>query len=151
MTIPEATKQGYAVAKEGDGIYLDRPHQKRGVVQEGMIQTLKTSGDDVGVVVSANGIYTNDSERFHAGELEDLCRCIKANNHDAGIVENNLRIRKLTPKECWRLMGTNDSDFDKAASVVSNSQLYKQAGNGIVIDVIGLIIKQLVEGETRWK
>ena len=51
IQIPEATKRGYKEAYEGDEVYLDRPHQKRGVVQDGMIQTLKTSGNDVGVVV----------------------------------------------------------------------------------------------------
>ena len=46
-----------------------------------------------------------------------------------------MRIRKLTPKECWRLMGFNDEDFEKAEKVNSNTQLYKQAGNSIVVDV----------------
>lgn len=57
---------------------------------------------------------------------------------------NDLRIRKLTPKECWRLMGFNDEDFDKAkASGVSNSQLYKQAGNSIVVPVLEAIFRNL--------
>ena len=47
-----------------------------------------------------------------------------------------MRIRKLTPKECWRLMGFNDEDFEKAEKVNSNTQLYKQAGNSIVVDVL---------------
>lgn len=55
----------------------------------------------------------------------------------------NFRIRKLTPKECWRLMGIDDECFDKAQQVNSNSQLYKQAGNGIVVDVLYYIFKQL--------
>lgn len=56
----------------------------------------------------------------------------------------NYRIRKLTPKECWRLMGFTDEEFDAAqASGVSNSQLYKQAGNSIVVDVLVGIFKQL--------
>lgn len=50
IIMPEAAKKGYTEAYEGDGVYINRPHQKRGVVQEGMIQTLKTS-PDVGVVV----------------------------------------------------------------------------------------------------
>lgn len=49
---------------------------------------------------------------------------------------NNLRIRKLTPKECWRLMGFEDTDFEKAEKVNSNTQLYKQAGNSIVVPVL---------------
>ena len=53
------------------------------------------------------------------------------------------RIRKLTPKECWRLMGCSDDDFRKAEQVNSNSQLYKQAGNAIVVDVLEAIFKQM--------
>lgn len=56
----------------------------------------------------------------------------------------NYRVRKLTPKECWRLMGFTDSDFDKAkASGVSDSQLYKQAGNSIVVPVLEAIFRNL--------
>ena len=54
-----------------------------------------------------------------------------------------LRVRKLTPKECWRLMGFADEDVEKAAKVCSNSQLYKQAGNSIVVDVLMAIFKEL--------
>lgn len=49
---------------------------------------------------------------------------------------DNVRVRKLTPLECWRLMGISDEDFRKAESVNSNSQLYKQAGNAIIVDVL---------------
>ena len=57
---------------------------------------------------------------------------------------NNLRIRKLTPKECWRLMGFDDSDFEKASQVNSNTQLYKQAGNSIVVNVLEAILTNLL-------
>ena len=56
---------------------------------------------------------------------------------------DGLRIRKLTPKECFRLMGFDDEDFAKAEAVNSNTQLYKQAGNSIVVDVIAHIFTQL--------
>lgn len=59
--------------------------------------------------------------------------------------ENKLRIRKLTPKECWRLMGFTDEEFEKAEKVNSNSQLYKQAGNSIVVNVLEEILKNLLE------
>lgn len=55
----------------------------------------------------------------------------------------SLRIRKLTPKECWRLMGFDDSDFEKAEKVNSNTQLYKQAGNSIVVNVIEKLFTEL--------
>lgn len=60
-------------------------------------------------------------------------------------VETEYRIRKLTPRECWRLMGYTDEDFDKAqAAGVSNTQLYKQAGNAIVKQVLMAIFSELL-------
>lgn len=56
-----------------------------------------------------------------------------------------IRIRKLTPRECWRLMDFSDEDFDKAQAVNSNTQLYKQAGNSIVKNVLCEVFKQLIE------
>lgn len=57
--------------------------------------------------------------------------------------ETKPRIRKLTPLECWRLMGFDDEDFRKAESVCSNTQLYKQAGNSIVVNVLEGILSNL--------
>ena len=59
-------------------------------------------------------------------------------------VESKIRVRRLTPKECWRLMGFDDEDFEKAEKVVSNTQLYKQAGNSIVVDVLEAIFKEML-------
>lgn len=176
MLIPEATKKGYAVAKDGDYVNLQFPDSqtRRGRVGDQVAQTLLCN-DAQGVVVKADGIYTNDSEEFHRGELKDLSRTLKAEKHDAGVVieqrprgfnkggekelcpnittssfqENNFvkseyLIRKLTPKECWRLMGFTDADFDKAQKVNSNSQLYKQAGNSIVKQVLMAIFKNMI-------
>ena len=63
------------------------------------------------------------------------------------IFQNNLRIRKLTPKECWRLMGFDDEDFEKASKVNSNTQLYKQAGNSIVVNVLEAILNKLLNNK----
>lgn len=62
----------------------------------------------------------------------------------------HIKLRKLTPRECWRLMGFPDEAFDKASKVNSNTQLYKQAGNSIVVNVLMAIFDQmnLMEGET---
>ena len=66
------------------------------------------------------------------------------------VVETQYRIRKLTPRECWRLMGYTDEDFDKAQGAgVSNSQLYKQAGNAIVKQVLMGIFAQMIPSENR--
>ena len=59
-------------------------------------------------------------------------------------VEHNGAIRKLTPREYWRLMGFSDSDFNKASQVCSNTQLYKQAGNSIVVNVLERILERLL-------
>ena len=61
-----------------------------------------------------------------------------------GVIQS-YRIRKLTPKECWRLMGFDDSDFEKAEKVNSNTQLYKQAGNSIVVNVLEAILGNLIK------
>lgn len=60
------------------------------------------------------------------------------------LLNDNLRIRKLTPCECWLLMGFDKIDFEKAKQVNSDTQLYKQAGNSIVVNVLEAILKELM-------
>lgn len=68
----------------------------------------------------------------------------KKNNR---IIQSDLRIRKLTPKECFRLMGFDDESFHRAEAINSNSQLYKQAGNSIVVDVLEAIFSMMFAEE----
>lgn len=78
--------------------------------------------------------------------VDGLCRTLstQSNNLATKIKEKEtMRIRKLTPKECWRLQGFDDEDFYKAEAVNSNTQLYKQAGNSIVVDVLEAIFANL--------
>lgn len=78
------------------------------------------------------------------GGLKDMSRCLKANNADAGVV-HNYRIRKLTPRECFRLMDVSEENIDKIqAAGISNTQQYKLAGNSIVVDVLYYIFKNLL-------
>ena len=74
---------------------------------------------------------------------ESISQCLTEPNHNSQRLFDGLRIRKLTPKECWRLMGFDDEDFEKASKVNSNTQLYKQAGNSIVVNVLAAIFKEL--------
>ena len=60
---------------------------------------------------------------------------------------SKLRIRKLTPRECWRLMDFDDEDFNKAQAVESNTQLYAQAGNSIVVNCLVAIFGQMFDGK----
>ena len=65
-------------------------------------------------------------------------------------ITTNFRIRKLTPRECWRLQGFSDEQFDKAkAAGVSNSQLYKQAGNAVTVPIVRAIGEKLAENEAK--
>ena len=153
IKVPEATKKGYAKATDGDGIYINRPHQKRGCVQKNKIQTIKANSSDLAVVVENKIIYEEPLERdgWHKRNKsvispEGISSCIMAqsNNSLQKISEPNLRIRRLTPLECWRLMNFDDEDFFKAkATGVSNTQLYKMAGNSIVVNVVVKIFENL--------
>ena len=91
-----------------------------------------------------SGVHTNQSKSFgYKPPLKEVSRTLKANAYDAGVVQG-IRVRKLTPKECFRLMGFSDEAFDAAQSAgISNSQLYKQAGNSIVTDVLYYIYVEL--------
>lgn len=72
----------------------------------------------------------------------DYANSITTIQKDSMVAE--MRIRKLTPRECWRLMGFDDKDFDKARKVNSDSQLYKQAGNSIVVNVLEVIFREML-------
>ena len=76
---------------------------------------------------------------------EELSQTLTDPTHNSQRLYDGLRIRKLTPKECWRLMGFDDSDFEKAEKVNSNTQLYKQAGNSIVVNVLERILENLID------
>lgn len=297
--VKEKTKKGYAEAKEGDGIYIDRPQQKRGVVQKGMIQTIKTSPNDLGVIVLGNYspsehnasriihpegiaptvmenhgtvtatvvaaaergksegwkqeievfereyvnkitnaftktqakmitpdgnikryIGSNIVDIFEEGDCADIsfpngynkgnrvfkgyvptlnrsttqssfivkvkdkvnneiplytkykklietieqnkiplgeikhmdlynknltenCGTLTDPKHNNNRLWDGLRVRKLTPRECFRLMGIKDESINKIQNL-SNTQAYKQAGNGIVVNVLMEIFKKLI-------
>lgn len=112
VIVPQNTKEGYAIALEGDGIYTNRCSAKRGVVQKNKIPTLKSSANDLGVVVKPTDL---------------------------------IAIRRLTPRECWRLMGWSDDRIDVAMNAgVSNTQLYKMAGNSIVLDCLKVLFENLL-------
>lgn len=96
------------------------------------------------MITEPSGLYTNVSPEFDRGILPGLSRCLKSEKHDASVIIG-LRIRKLTPLECWRLMDIEDKYFFMASKMVSNSQLYKQAGNGIVVRHLAEILKEVIK------
>jgi DNA (cytosine-5)-methyltransferase 1 len=82
-----------------------------------------------------------------------LSPTLRAGNSHTSVLDNSLKIRKLTPLECWRLMGFDDEDYWSAREALekkyyngrdrSNSQMYKMAGNSIVVNVLEEIYKKL--------
>ena len=125
VKVKEATKIGYAEAHEGDSINFTMPESKtrRGRVGKGVAQTLDTSCNQ-GVFVTLNDectVYATWYEKYNC----------------------YIAIRKLTPRECFRLQGWDDDYFDRAEFVNSNSQLYKQAGNGVTVDVVYDIARRM--------
>lgn len=110
VRIAEATKKGFAEATIGDSI---------------------------------NIAYPNSNTR-RGRVCEGKANTLSTSPQQAVITEDsnmeNIRIRKLTPRECWRLMGFDDEDFNKARAVNSDTQLYKQAGNSIVVNVLEAIM-----------
>lgn len=130
-----------------------------------ILQVGKINSSQDGVVVSDKGIAPTHTAG-HGNtpkvlETPDVSYCLDANYYKGTTIEqyidkhrrqfvldneinlNNIRIRKLTPKETFRLMGFSDSAYEVASKVVSNSQLYKQCGNSIVVDVLYYILVEL--------
>lgn len=147
VKIPQTTKSGYIECEVGGVADLSYPNSKtrRGRVQDGGQVSPTITEKETGIckIEKADGCYTQASPSFTRKPLNGLSRTLKANQHDAGVYDG-IRIRKLTPRECFRLMGFSDQNFDAAKNVgISNSQLYKQAGNSIVVDVLYYIYVEL--------
>lgn len=132
IKIRQATEQGFALCEIGGVADLEYPtsQTRRGrVIENGKICPTLTTENIPNVIELGNPkfysfLYNIEGEWWL------------------------IRIRKLTPKECWRLMGFSDDDFERAEKVNSNTQLYKQAGNSIVVNVLEAIFKQLI-GEQK--
>ena len=93
-----------------------------------------------------NIVNSNFTQKNKLIQEKDVCDTLLARDYkDPKCVQIGALdiIRKLTPKECWRLMGFADEDFEKVSKVNSNTQLYKQAGNSIVVNVLEAIFKNL--------
>ena len=149
IAIKNATKKGYLEATDGDGINLsNRMEHQRGNVQKDKIQTLTTSGrNDRGVCVGTyqyakSDKFMNGKDRLQLGK--DVSDTLQTTPKE-GVCYNDLRIRKLTPLECFRLMGVKDEDYYKIVKNQSNSSLYHLAGDSIVVNVLMSIFKELIK------
>ncbi len=130
------------------GNYMPSGHDASRIVDEnGIAPTVKENHGTV-TAVAMRGRYDENGEIQQNIEVSEreYANATTTVQKDSLICEpQTLRIRKLTPKECFRLMGFSDEDFAKAEAVNSNTQLYKQAGNSIGVPVVEYIILALLD------
>lgn len=148
------------------GIYTDVTENFNRGLYPNVSRTVKAVKNDAGcierqIAASRGRNPDNPSDRT-AGmpteqvlepNVDGVCNALTTVQKDNMLLEitEQYRIRKLTPKECWRLMGFSDEDYEKAAEVNSKTQLYKQSGNSIVRDVLMAIFSQLnIKGVPMW-
>ena len=167
IVVKNATQKGYVEAYEGDcndvgivvlGNYSPSGHNASRIVDNSGIAptVMENHGTVTATIISKDSMISTKefiigSTQKHAKISTDgICPTLaEAMGKGGGHVPmhnigTDLRIRKLTPKECYRLMGFSDDDFDKAEKINSNTQLYKQAGNSIVVNVLMAIFKQFL-------
>lgn len=147
-TRSSATMSGTPMVVEKDSVYTDL--EKKLFTEDGNIKRYLHS-DIVDKFEEGQMATTTFPNGYDHGPRTHN-ESVSLNTIDRPSVKRNLRIRKLTPKECWRLMGFSnrredgtwdDSAFERASKVNSNAQLYKQAGNSIVVDCLEAIFTNL--------
>lgn len=136
FTLTAQDKHGVIVCGRLTGKFemSNRVYDPKGIAPT--IQTMQGGGLEPKIIQRRHG-YNRGGEHDTAPTLTS--NSWQENNH----LSDGFRIRKLTPRECWRLQGFPDWAFDKAQAVNSNSQLYKQAGNSVTVNVIEAIAKRL--------
>lgn len=153
VKIKQATKQGYIECEIGGVVDFSYPDSetRRGRVQDNgkTCPTLTAESQDICRIEQVGQISSDNSQYGTVIGDNGLCSTLQAGTHGYAnnCIQTQYRIRKLTPRECWRLMDFSDEDFEKAAEVNSNTQLYKQAGNSIVVNVLVAILGQLLQGK----
>jgi len=159
-----------------DNLVLEEIEEE--VVKIEKVGQISNEGSQCGTVVSTEGLYPTISAGCHGyanphilennAQEGDIIDAFKQKVLTDGIsptittrpegkktailpVVERYRIRKLTPRECFRLMNVEEEQFNRAEKVVSNSQLYKVAGNAIVVSVFCALFSQLgIQGKKKW-
>ncbi|HEM5218185.1 TPA: DNA cytosine methyltransferase [Streptococcus suis] len=141
---------------QGSGSYIIEGQQPK-IIQRG--HGYNQGGEhDITPTLTSNSWQENNHVKvydFYNRKTKDEVGTLTASGHQGntkagtfGILDG-IRIRKLTPRECWRLQGFPDWAFDRAQAVNSNSQLYKQAGNSVTVNVIEAIARKLEETDEQ--
>lgn len=150
------------------GIYTDATENFNSGLYPNVSRTVKALKNDAGCIerqiqIIASRGRNPDNPSYRTSGMpteqvlepnpENICNTLTTVQKDNMLLEitEQYRIRKLTQKETWRFMGFSDEDYEKAAEVNSKTQLYKQAGNSIVKDVLMAIFSQLnIKGVPMW-
>lgn len=133
-------------AQDRHGIMIidDQGRKKKQLVPKEISPTLRAQihGNPPKIIQKPRG--------YNEGGMHKIAPTLSANSwHENNILQDDYVIRKLTPRECWRLQGFPDWAFDRAKEVNSDSQLYKQAGNSVTVPVIHDIARRLVSYPTK--
>ena len=145
LPIKENTKKGYKTAYPGDSINLaySTTNTRRGRVGRKIAHTLTADGNQrvlCFVDMNEDPEFTENARCLNTGQT--------ISHHHKGEASgawDGKRIRRLTPRECLRLQGWKDERIDKVIPLQSDAQLYKQAGNGVTVNVIEAIGRRLAE------
>ena len=141
----EKRQNGRRFKTNGEPMFTLTAQDQHGVLLQNKklkIREATTKGyTEAGVGDSVN--IANINSKTKRGRVGNQIANTLLASEQQGVVGSDYRIRRLTPRECWRLQGFPDSAFDKAQAVTSNSQLYKQAGNSVTVNVIAEIAKRL--------
>lgn len=141
IIIPEATKQGYALAQDGDDIGVV-VNQKNKLANDLLKMGTVKGGEVINHSYSSSRLNRN---RNPIESDDGIMPTLTTRADTLGVVVDiPLRIRKITPREALRLMDVSESDIDIITSTVSNAQAYKLAGNSIVVNVLVNIFKELL-------
>ena len=135
FTLTAQDKHGILVAGKlpGNHDQNSRVYDTNGLAPT--LSTMQGGGQEPKIIQRGHG--------YNQGGVHEIAPTLTSNSyHENNHLSDGFRIRKLTPRECWRLQGFPDWAFDKAQEVNSNSQLYKQAGNSVTVNVIAEIAKE---------
>nr|DAX43772.1 MAG TPA: Cytosine specific methyltransferase [Caudoviricetes sp.] len=126
-------QNGRRLKKEGDPAFTLTSQDRHGV----LIKNATKQGYSMAQVGDGIDLAYPDSETRRGRVQHQRCNTLTTSDNLGVLVDDEpIRIRKLTPKECWRLQGFSDAQYEKAAAVNSNSQLYKQAGNAVTVNIV---------------
>ena len=136
-------QNGRRIKEPGEPMFTLTGQDRHGV----MIKNATRAGATLAMPGDGIDVSYPDSNTRRGRVQKESCNTITAQGQLGVLMESypTVRIRKLTPKECWRLQGFTDEQFEKAAAVNSNTQLYKQAGNAVTVNVVEEIGKHIMK------